>query len=53
MSHNGAQSFLILPIELTFRILDYLDPLDIMISACNVCVYLDKVINIYHRYQVK
>ena len=41
-----------LPIELIYRILDHLDPFEIMLSACDVCLQLDQIIKTYPPYQV-
>ena len=52
MAHNGSPSFLTLPIELIYRILDQLQPYDILVSVRNVCSRLDQTMDTYHRYQV-
>jgi hypothetical protein len=46
-------SFLTLPVELVYRILDNLDQLTILLSVCDVCTRLNAIIETYHRYQVK
>ena len=45
-------SLLHLPIELPYRIFDYLNPLDILISVRDVCTQLDQMTDTYHPYQV-
>jgi hypothetical protein len=44
--------FYTLPIEITFRILDYLEPVDILLSMRNVCNRLNDITDIYRQYQV-
>ena len=51
MSKSIVPSLVNLPAELIYRILDCLDPSDILISFRNVCKYLDRIIHRYHRYQ--
>lgn len=41
-----------LPIEIFYRIFDYLDQSTILISLCNVCQRLNAIRETYHRYQV-
>ena len=41
-----------LPIEPVYRILDYLSPLDILLSMRNVCSRLDAITNTYQPYTV-
>jgi hypothetical protein len=45
-------SFHTLPIELIYRILDHLAPLDILVSIQDVCIRLNAVIHTYYPYQV-
>ena len=45
-------SFLLLPVELFYRILDQLDEKTIFFSLSNVCTRVNAVINSYHRYKV-
>ena len=52
MSHNTAPSFLTLPIELVYRILDNLDIREMILSTRNVCQRLDAITESYHPYQV-
>jgi hypothetical protein len=55
MSNNTIPSIMNLPVELIYRILDRLDPLDILTSVGtgNVCTRLDQIIETSHPYQVK
>ena len=46
-------SFQTLPVELIYRILDYLDNVTILLSCRNVCTRLNNITNGYHRYRVK
>ena len=50
MSNNIVPSLVNLPIELIYRILDGLGPLDILISVRNVCTRLDEIIETYQGY---
>ena len=52
-SHNHTPSLHTLPIELTYRILDHLRPLDLLLSVRNVCTRLDAITDTYHPYTVK
>ncbi len=52
MSKKITPYFLILPIELVYRILDNLDELTILLSMRNVCTRLNAITDTYHRYQV-
>ena len=52
MSNNIIPSLMNLPVEFIYRILDCLNPLDILISTWNVCRQLDQIIETYHAYQV-
>ncbi|CAF4224913.1 unnamed protein product [Rotaria sp. Silwood2] len=51
MSNRIILSLHTLPIELVYRILDNLIPLDILLSVYNVCTRLDFIIDTYHRYK--
>jgi hypothetical protein len=42
-----------LPVELVYRILDYLNEFDIICSMQNVCVRINLVVDSYYRHQVK
>ena len=42
-----------LPVHLVYCILDNLQPLDILMSVCNVCTRLNSIIDSYRPYQVK
>ena len=53
MSNNIVPSLLNLPVELIYRLLDRLNPLNILTSAWNVCTQLDQIIKTYSGYQVK
>lgn len=52
---SGQQSWLLstLPIELVYRILDYLTQYNTLISATNICERLDSIVGSYQSYQVK
>ena len=52
MSHHSTPSLLTLPIEPVCRILDHLDPVDILLSVRNVCSRLDAITDTYHPYTV-
>jgi hypothetical protein len=52
MSNIIIASFANLPIELIYRILDQLDPLNILISVHGVCTQFDQIIDTYDPYQV-
>ncbi len=45
-------SFLTLPIELIYRILDQLDDFTMISSMRNVCTHINTIVDTYHRYQV-
>jgi hypothetical protein len=53
MSHNIDPSLLTLPIELVCRILDQLDPLDILCCVRDVCTRINAITDTYLPYQVK
>ena len=42
----------ILPVEIVYQILDYLQVVDILISMQNVCKRINAIINTYPRYKV-
>ena len=46
------KSFLTIPIEQIYRILDNLDDISILLSAREVCKQLNAIIDTYPRYQV-
>ena len=52
MSHSNDSLLLSLPIELIYRILDRLEPFDILISVRDVCTRLDAITDTYGRYLV-
>lgn len=52
MSNNSIPSFVNLSVKLIYRILDCLDPFDLLISVRNVCTHLDRITDTYHPYQV-
>ena len=52
-SYNLTPSLQTLPIELAYRILDHLDPVDILLSVRTVCTRLDAITDTYHPYTVK
>lgn len=47
-----ALSFLTVPVELVYRILDNLDDVSIICSVRNVCLRLNMITDTYSRYQV-
>jgi hypothetical protein len=52
MSEKVIWSFIALPVELVYRILDHVDDVTLFCSALNVCTRLNTIINNYRRYQV-
>ena len=52
MSSNVVPSLVNLPAELSNRIFDCLRPLDILISAQDICTQLDQIIDTYPSYKV-
>ena len=52
MSRISTPSLLTLPIEPVCRILDYLLPVDILLSVRNVSSRLDVITDTYHPYTV-
>ena len=52
MSDQAASSLSTLPIELAYRILDHLQPYNILVSAYSVCTRWNSIIDTYQPYQV-
>ena len=52
MSHNAIPSFLNLPVELIYRILDNLTTLELLFAVRDVCTRLNDITDTYHPYQV-
>ncbi len=52
MSHSVTVSLSTLPVEIIYRILDYIDILTIEISLRNVCTRLKAITDAYRQYQV-
>jgi hypothetical protein len=52
MSGKATISFLTLPVEIIYRILDNLNELSLLISARDVCTRLNTIIDSYHPYKV-
>lgn len=52
-SDASSQSFVTLPIEIIYHILDSLDTLTIFLAFRNVCRRFNDITNNYHRYKVK
>jgi len=52
MTDNIIPSLHTLPVELIYRILDHLQPLDILISIQDVCIRFNAIIHTYYPYQV-
>ncbi|CAF4343516.1 unnamed protein product, partial [Rotaria magnacalcarata] len=48
---NEIPPFLALPVELTYRILDYLDDFSTVCSIRDVCTRLNMIIDAYGRHQ--
>ena len=53
MTSGSNPSLLTLPIELVCRVLDHLNPLDILLSIRDVCTRLDAISDTYYPYQVR
>ena len=53
MPGQAASSLSTLPIELAYRILDHLQPYNILVSAYSVCTRWNSIIDTYQPYQVK
>ncbi len=52
MSDKDPSTFLTLPVELVYRILDHLDVSTILLSVRDTCSRLNAIIDTYHRYKV-
>ena len=52
MSSKINLTFLTLPVELVYRILDYLDDWSLICSIQNVSTRINRIIDNYHRYRV-
>ena len=52
MSRKINLTFLTLPVELVYRILDYLDDWSLICSIRNVSTRIDAITDSYDRYQV-
>jgi hypothetical protein len=52
MSEKATISFLTLPVEIVYRILDNLNELSLLISTRDVCTRLNAIIDSYHPYKV-
>ena len=52
MSKFVMLSFLTLPVELVYRILDHIDDITLFCSIRDVCTRFNTIIDTYHRYQV-
>ena len=52
MSSKINLTFLTLPVELVYRILDYLDDWSLICSIRNVSTRINRIIDNYHRYRV-
>ena len=52
MSCRASASLSTVPVELVYRILDHLSPIEVFLSARNVCQRLDSITDTYHRYKV-
>ena len=53
MTSGSNPSLLTLPLELVCRVLDHLNPLDILLSIRDVCTRLDAISDTYYPYQVR
>ena len=49
---DNMHTFLTLPIELIYRIMDHQSDLTLFYSMQNVCQRFNQIINTYYRYQV-
>jgi len=45
-------TFVTLPTEIVYRILDHLSYFNLIYSTYNVCQRLNQIVNSYHRFQV-
>lgn len=52
MPAKASASFLELPIEFVYRILDYVDDFTILCSVRDVCTRLNNITDTYNRYKV-
>ena len=52
MSNHLRPSLQTLPIEPVYHILDYLNPVEILVSVHGVCARLNAIIDTYHPYRV-
>ena len=52
MADSITPSLITLPIELVYRTLDHLDPVEILLSVRDVCTRLNAIIGTYQPYQV-
>ena len=52
MSSQINLTFLTLPVELVYRILDHLNDWSLICSIRNVCTRIDAIMDSYDRYQV-
>ena len=52
MANTVVPSLINLPIETVYRILDHLDPLDILLSVRDTCTRLNQITDTYQPYQV-
>jgi hypothetical protein len=52
MSNKSMPSFVTLPVEIVYRILDHQTNFTIICSMRNVCQRLNEIVDSYHRYQV-
>ena len=53
MFSQSAPSLSTLPIELVYRIIDHLQPYDILVAAYSICTRWNLIIDTYQPYQVK
>ncbi|CAF1528430.1 unnamed protein product, partial [Adineta steineri] len=51
MPKQSIASFLTLPVELVYRILDHQDDFTIICSMTNVCQRFNSIVNSYDRFQ--
>ena len=52
MAASITPSLITLPIELVYRTLDHLDPVEILLSMRDVCTRLNAITSTYQPYQV-
>jgi hypothetical protein len=52
MSHNASPTFLTLPVELVYRILDHLSPYNILLAVRGVYTRRNVITDTYHPYNV-